>query len=234
MTLLRITTTPSILVVDDDNVLQALLAHFLPMHGFVVQRALNTEQANLLIAETCPMLVILDILMPGMNGLEWIQQLRQQHPTLPVIIVSSQSSYEDRIQSLELGADDYIAKPFHPKELLMRIHNVLRHHNVDTPYISIGPWQFFPEQALLRHTQGHETKLTTTEAQLLLFFHRNAGRILSRDAISVHLHGIEDNPLDRRIDMRINRLRKKLEPNTKAEHARHLRTVWRQGYRFTS
>ena len=88
MTLLRITTTPSILVVDDDNVLQALLAHFLPMHGFVVRRALNTEQASLLIAETCPTLVILDILMPGMNGLEWIQQLRQQHPTLPVIIVS--------------------------------------------------------------------------------------------------------------------------------------------------
>lgn len=214
-------------------VLQALLASFLPMHGFVVQSARNTDQAHSLMAKTHPMLVVLDILAPSMNGLAWIQQLRQQHATLPIIIASSQSSYRDRIQALEQGANDYIAKPFHPKELLIRIHRILHHHSMDAASISIGSWQFFPEEALLRDTQGHETKLTTTEAKLLLFFHQNAGKVLSRDAISMHLYGIEDKPLDRRIDMRINRLRKKLEPNTKAEHAKHLRTVWQQGYRFT-
>ena len=233
MNLLKIKTVPSILVVDDDNVLQALLTQFLPMHGFTVYSALNTEHANTLMEKTRPTLVILDILMPGMNGLVWIQQVRQRHPTLPVIIVSSQSHYQDRIQSLELGADDYLAKPFHPTELLIRINKVLRHQHGDTPYISIGQWQFSPEQALLHSIHGSAIKLTSTEAQLLLFFHRNEGKILTRDAISLHLHGIEDNPLDRRIDMQINRLRKKLEPNTKAEHAKHLHTVWRQGYRFT-
>ena len=226
-----------ILIVDDDLVLQELLGQFLLQEGFHVHHATDTQCASQLLATHQPDMVILDVLIPTQNGLQWLETTKISYPHLVVIILSSQADYQDRIRGLELGANDYLTKPFHPKELFIRINNLLR-SNTPQPHrtnVVIGEWLFDPEQELL---QDHNlvlppVKLTTAETRLLLFFCQNVGKVLTRDAISQHLHGTDANPLDRRIDMQVTRLRKKLEDNVSTGETKHLHTVWRQGYRFT-
>ncbi len=223
-----------ILIVDSDNVLQGLLARFLALHGFNVHCATNAKQASELVSDKQFSLVLLDTFPPEINGLEWINWIKQRHPKLPIFILSALNSYHDRINGFEQGAGDYLAKPFHPKELLIRIHNLLRTQTIiNSPHLRIGDNLFDPEQELL-HLAGNNTiKLTNAETRLLLFFYQHRGNTLTRDDISQHLYGVDSNPFARRIDMQVARLRKKLEPNTKAEDATYLHTVWQRGYRFS-
>lgn len=221
----------SILIVDDDLVLQELLGQFLHQQGFQVTHAKNGEEASRILPQHTPALIILDIIMPGKNGLYWLQWIKQNCPHMPVLILSSQSSDQERIQGLELGAEDYLTKPFHPRELLIRVRNILRlYSNNGKKTFMIGSCLFDPERELLIRWETVPTKLTPADTQLLLFFCQNAGQTLTRDAISHALHGNEHNPLDRKIDMQINRLKKRIG-NT-IDVSKHLQTVWRKGYRF--
>ncbi len=219
-----------ILIIDDDIILQELLHRFLCGQGFRVICAETGEKAAKTLTLCRPSLIVLDIIMPGKDGFYWLQWIKQNHPDTPVLVLSSQSSDQDRIQGLELGAEDYLTKPFHPKELLIRVRNILRFRPLpDKKIFMIGSCLFDPERELLIHWDI-PTRLTPEETRLLLFFCQNPGEILTRDAISHALHGNEHHPLDRSIDMRVYRLKKKL--NGTLDMSKHLQTVWRKGYRF--
>jgi DNA-binding response OmpR family regulator len=225
-----------VLVIDDDPVLRAFVEAFLVQHGCTVSSAEDGDTACSKLASQLPEIIVLDIVMPGRDGLFWLGWLKENHPQIPVIILSSKTSPDDRVTGLELGADDYLSKPFHPRELLIRINLVLGRSaqeisNVQ-PALKIGDCYFHPDEELLIHKENTpQIRLSPAETRLLLFFCRHAGTVLTRDAISFSMHGNEHHPLDRRIDMQINRLRKKLNSITDA--SRHLHTVWRKGYRFT-
>jgi DNA-binding response OmpR family regulator len=130
-----------LLVVDDDLLLQAVLGQFLCLQGFHVTPAEHGEAAKTILLEQRIQLVILDIIMPDKDGLYWLQWIKENCPSLPVLILSSQSSDQDRIKGLELGADDYLTKPFHPKELLIRVSNLLRTHPNANPSASNKTFQ---------------------------------------------------------------------------------------------
>ncbi|HRJ54274.1 MAG TPA: response regulator transcription factor [Candidatus Thiothrix moscowensis] len=221
----------NILIVDDDSVLQKLLEEYLPLHGFAVQGIANGDKIEDYLYAYSPALVVLDIVLPGKSGLYWLKHLKTVYPQLPVLVLSAQGNAIDRLRGLELGASDYLTKPFHPKELLIRIRNILYGYPTTSHgTLRIGEHLFDPERELLL-SKGGVVKLTSLDNQLLHFFCQHPGKILSRDAISHALHGNDHAPLDRSIDMRINRLRKKLEADL--SNPRHLHTVWRKGYRFT-
>ncbi len=231
------TTDPiNVLVIDDDAVLQAFVEAFLIQHGYTVCSAENGDIACKMLASQLPDIIVLDIIMPGRDGLFWLGWLKEYYPQIPVIILSSKTTPDDRVAGLDMGADDYLSKPFHPKELLIRINHVLRRPVQETagpqPALKIGDCHFQPDQELLIHTDNtRQIRLSPSETRLLLFLCRHADTTLTRDAISFSMHGNEHHPLDRRIDMQINRLRKKL--NTITDASQHLHTVWRKGYRFT-
>ncbi|OQX05138.1 MAG: hypothetical protein BWK73_34420 [Thiothrix lacustris] len=226
--------TPShqILLVDDDVVLHALLQEYLTAHDYGLHSFFNGEEIVDFCQHYQPDLVLLDIMLPGKDGLYWLEWIKKHHPHLPVMLLSAKKSANERLAGLERGANDYLTKPFHPKELLIRIQNILRHipDKPDKHLIPIGDNWFDPLHEKLErdHTA---IRLTTQEARLLQFFCQNAGQILTRDAISQAINGNDHPPLNRSIDMTINRLRKKLGDD--AHNPRHLRTIWRKGYRLT-
>ncbi|UOG92235.1 MAG: response regulator transcription factor [Candidatus Thiothrix sulfatifontis] len=220
-----------ILFVDDDVVLHALLQAYLTAHNYGLHSLFNGEEIDGFCQNCQPDLILLDIMLPGKDGLHWLKWIKKHHPDLPVMLLSAKKSADERLVGLETGADDYLTKPFHPKELLIRIQKIIRHtpsKPADT--LLIGDNLFDVEHETL--TRGGTTvKLTTQEARLLQFFCQNAGQVLTRDAISHALNGNEHQPLNRSIDMTINRLRKKLGDDAQAPQ--HLRTIWRKGYRLT-
>lgn len=212
-----------ILLVDDDLLLQKLLEDFLSLHACKIHLLPNGEGLHDFLHAQVPDLIILDIMMPGRNGFYWLSWLKENHPEIPVLILSSKGSADDRVHGLELGAEDYLPKPFHPKELLIRLRNILRNkplHN--SQLIRIGEHYFDPVQELFIRNNT-PIKLTTLETRLLEFFCQNAGQILTRDAISLALHGNEHYPMARGIDMHVNRLRKKIEDDI--AHPRCLHTI---------
>lgn len=201
------------------------------LHACKIHSLPNGEGLQDFLQAQTPDLIILDIMMPGRNGLYWLSWLKDNHPEIPVLIMSAKDSMDDRMQGLELGAEDYLTKPFHPKELLIRLRNILRNKPAHKDQlIKIGEHYFDPaHERLIR--QNTAIKLTSLETRLLEFFCQNAGQTLTRDAISIALHGNEHHPMDRGIDMHINRLRKKIEGDI--SQPRYLHTVWRKGYRLT-
>lgn len=220
-----------ILIVDDDEVLQRLLSDFLSAHGYYIRSLLHGSCLKKTLTNHNVELIVLDIVLPGKDGLYWLTWLKDQYPQIPVLILSAQDTAEKRIQGLECGAHDYLVKPFHPRELLIRIRNILHTSNPPTSMqISIGRHVFDPSHGVL-NGEGYNIKLTTQETALLNFFCQNTDKVLSRDTISHALYGNDHRPMDRKIDMLITRLRKKLEDDHKAPQ--HLHTVWRKGYRFT-
>lgn len=225
--------TPSrqILLVDDDIVLHALLQEYLTAHDYRIHSLLNGEEIDVFCQSSPPDLVLLDIMLPGKDGLHWLGWIKKHHPHLPVMLLSAKKSADERLAGLEVGADDYLTKPFHPKELLIRIQNIIRHtpNKPSNNLITIGDNLFDPLHEKLER-DNTVIKLTTQETCLLQFFYQNAGQILTRDAISHALSGNEHLPLNRSIDMTINRLRKKLGDD--ANDPKHLHTIWRKGYRL--
>lgn len=221
-----------ILLVDDDIVLHALLREYLTAHCFHVHSLSNGEEIDGFCQNYQPDLILLDIMLPSNDGLHWLAWIKKNHPHLPVILLSAKKSANERLAGLEIGADDYLIKPFHPKELLIRIQNIMRHtpNKPSTNFITIGDNRFHPLHEKLER-DNTMIKLTTQETRLLQFFCQNAGQILTRDAISHALNGNEHQPLNRSIDMTINRLRKKLGDD--ANEPKFLRTIWRKGYRLT-
>ena len=195
-------------IIDDDQEILILLDEYLAKNGFEVEGFADGE-AFLSRDETEFSLLILDIGLPGIDGLEICRRLRQKS-NIPIIMLTAASDDLDRILGLELGADDYLGKPFNPRELLARIKALLRRTHTD-PEVEISDTQIEINYAARKASiAGTELELTGAEFDLLCVFHKNLGTVLSRNEIGELLHGRRIDPLDRSIDTNVSRLRQKL------------------------
>jgi DNA-binding response OmpR family regulator len=227
----------TILVVDDEKNIVQLARLYLNNEGYRVEAAHDGKQALEKARALKPDLIVLDIMMPEMDGLTVCKELRKTS-NVPVIILTARGDDVDRIVGLELGADDYLAKPFELRELLARIRAVLRRTSRDEQPASSGHrytfdgWTFDVGRRSLTHASGGAQELTTSEFNLLAAFVKRPHRALSRDEIMDLLKGHDWSPLDRSIDNLIARLRKKIEhdPN----HPGLIKTVRGVGYAFTA
>ena len=218
---------PHLLVVDDDTRLRALLARYLGEQGHLVTTAASAAEARALLKSLAYDLLVLDVMMPGESGLDFAKSLRQSANSLPILMLTARGEAEQRIAGLEAGADDYLAKPFEPRELLLRIAAILR-RAVKPPEgpqpIKLGRWRFDLERAEL--TAGDETvRLTDVEAGLLRVLAQAPGVIVSRDELADR-SGVQ--VAARSVDVQVNRLRRKIEPDPKLP--RYLQTVRGSGY----
>jgi len=223
-----------ILVVDDDQSLCNLLDQYLSNQGFLVSCVEDGKSMDTYLKQATADLIILDLMLPGENGLDIIKRLNNQL-AIPIIMLSASGEDIDRIIGLEMGADDYLAKPFNPRELLARIRSVLRrqtttNNTLEQKVYQFGPYQFNSyEQSLLRNNQP--VSLTSGDTSLLEIFIANPQQVLSRDTLLEKLKGYDCAPFDRSIDVRIMRLRQKIEPDT--GRPIYIQTVWGEGYKFT-
>lgn len=221
-----------ILLVDDDELTTELLEKYLNQHGFEVTILTAGEPLETVLAQRTVDAILLDILLPGKNGLYWLNWLVCNYPSIPVLLCSQCNSAEERATGLSKGAADYIIKPYHPKEVLLRLQNLLAKPRLPIP--RVGALRFDPQRALLT-TDGKpgnaKIPLTHQEALLLQLFFQQPGKLLTRDDIANWLNGSGHDPTRRSLDMLIARLRKKLGDS--GNDARYLRTVWGRGYRFT-
>jgi len=224
--------TERVLVVDDDAGLRDLLSEYLVKQGFVVETARDGREMDAHLAAAAPDIVVMDLMLPGEDGLSLTRRIKAQR-NLPVIMLSARGEDIDRIVGLEVGADDYLAKPFNPRELLARIRAVLRRGGGEVAApdetVQFGPFSLdLAAQRLSR--EGEEIALTQAEFTLLKVFVEHPNRALSRDQIMDWLKGFERDPFDRSIDVRVTRLRRKLEDDP--ANPFYIRTVWGQGYLF--
>ncbi|BBP01983.1 response regulator [Sulfuriferula nivalis] len=225
-----------LLVVDDDDGLRNLLEQYLTGNGFTVSLAASGSEMDEILTHAQPDLVILDLMMPGEDGLSIARRLRAS-TTLPVIMLSARGEDIDRIVGLEVGADDYLAKPFNPRELLARIRAVLRRKQTPaaeaaTENESTSFADFVLDLSAQRLTRaGVEVSLTTAEFAILQIFTSHPNRVLSRDQLMDMLKGYDRDPFDRSIDVRVTRLRRKIEDNP--TEPVYIRTIWGQGYLFS-
>jgi len=221
---------PRILIIDDDARLNQLLESFLTEFGFEVFSATDPVHGLDLIGKRSPQLVILDVMMPGMDGFEACRKIRQTS-SVPIIMLTARGEVTDKVVGLELGADDYLAKPFEPRELVARIHSVLRRGGaMDEPRpAAFGPLtvDFKRRTAKLDHVP---LDLTTNEFAALALLVRNAGKVLTRDEILQELRGIDCEAFNRSVDITVSRLRQKLKDDPKSPA--FIKTVWAVGYVF--
>jgi len=202
-------------IIDDDQEILTLLDEYLAKNGFEVEGFADGE-AFLSRDETEFSLLILDIGLPGIDGLEICRRLRQKS-SIPIIMLTAASDDLDRILGLELGADDYLGKPFNPRELLARIKALLRRTHTDSEG-EISDDQIEINYAARKASiAGTELELTGAEFDLLCVFHKNLGTVLSRNEIGELLHGRRIDPLDRSIDTNVSRLRQKLSDHFEGE-----------------
>jgi len=222
---------PRILIVDDEPEMVRGLEDNLRFEGYQTLAAADGRQGLQLALTEAPDLILLDIMMPGMSGWDVCRELRARGLDVPVIMLSARGEEVDRVQGLELGADDYIAKPFSLRELLARIRAVLRRP---------GPRQKFEEFAFadvrvrLRGRQvwraGREVRLTRKEFDLLRYLVEHPGEVVTRDRLLDEVWGYDRFPTTRTVDTHILRLRQKFEADP--EHPQHILTAHGQGYRF--
>lgn len=223
-----------LLVVDDDERIRTLLRKFLIRHGYMVTLARDAAQARRLLAGLEFDLIVLDVMMPGEDGLSLTRDLRGRLGT-PILLLTARGDTDDRIAGLESGADDYLAKPFEPRELLLRIGAILRRMPAAEPvgpkYLTLGPLRYDVERGEL--WRGEEAvRLTSTETVLLRRLALCPGEAVSRIELGDDLGRAPTeeraDPTDRAIDVQITRLRKKIEPDPK--EPRYLQTVRGAGY----
>jgi two-component system phosphate regulon response regulator OmpR len=227
-----------ILIVDDDPGLRELLQEYLITQGYEVTAVPDGIAMDLHLQTQTVHLVILDLMLPGEDGLSLARRLRTRGG-LPIIMLSARGDDVDRIIGLEVGADDYLAKPFNPRELLARIRAVMRRNEEKQVKIEIEEStqksRFEPfrldlnTRVLLKN--GEEVPLTSGEFNLLRIFTEHPNRVLNRDTLMDMMKGYERAPFDRSIDVRVTRLRRKIEADPAAPV--YLRTVWGEGYLFT-
>lgn len=217
---------PHLLVVDDDDRLRDLLQKFLSGKGFYVTLAADVAEARHLLAQFVYDLLVVDVMMPGETGLEFMIWLRRHHP-VPVLMLSAMGEAQDRIAGLERGVDDYLAKPFEPKELLLRVESILRRRGESrSRAVHFGAFVFHPESGSLEKA-GAPVHLTTGEAALLALLVAHEGAPLNREDLYERLKP-GDNV--RSIDVQVTRLRRKLEENPRQPV--YIRTVRGEGYAF--
>jgi DNA-binding response OmpR family regulator len=224
-----------ILVVDDDPALRELLHAYLTDTGFAVELAGDGVQMRRAMEHTRPDAIVMDLMMPGEDGLSLTRQLRASAATatIPVLMLSARGEEIDRVVGLEMGADDYLAKPFSPRELLARLRALLRRAHAGTPEPQeanrFGPYRLDPAaHRLLKDDQ--DAGLSAAEYDLLKVFIERPNRVLSRDLLLDLLKGYERDPYDRTVDLRVARLRRKIEADP--ANPVYIRTVRGEGYLF--
>ena len=237
---------PALLVVDDEPELRSLLAEYFGRHGFAVRTVADAAAARLAVAEQAPVLAILDINMPGENGLSLARWLRESYPLTGLVMLTTAGESVDRIVGLELGADDYLPKPFEMRELLARVRAVLRRGEVTaaasaalpvpgpvaagTRRVAFGSCQLDLDERRLLAADGGDIEISAAEFDLLALFARHPNRPLNRDQIMEQAHNRGWDVFDRSIDLRIMRLRRKIERNP--DKPELLKTVRNVGYVF--
>ena len=217
---------PHILVVDDDTRLRELLRAYLSENQFVVASAKDAADARDQLARFAFDLIVLDLMMPGESGLDLASSLRRKG-TVPILMLTAMGEAEDRISGLEAGADDYLVKPFEPRELLLRIRGILRRVPAEESapiQIRLGDVSFDPERGELRKGSAH-IRLTSVEVALLRALAERPGLVLDRDEL-IERTGAGGG--ERAVDVQVTRLRRKIEPNPRLP--RYLQTVRGRGY----
>lgn len=231
------TEAVSILVTDDEEQVRDMLSEFLMAQGFRVAVAGDASQARRSMLEAPAQLALIDVSMPGEDGLSLAQHFRRSYP-VGIILVTARESIVDRVAGLEIGADDYVVKPFDPRELLARIRSVLRRTSSTAAtargegrvqfgrcVLDLGSHRLYGENAV-------EIAITSMEFDLLQAFARCPNRVLSRDQIVALTQSRDWQPLDRSVDIRISRLRKRIEPDP--DKPQTLKTVRGIGYMFVT
>ena len=231
---------PTLLVVDDEAELRALLVEYFERQGFEVRAAADAAQARECIAAAVPALAVLDVNMPGENGLALARWLRETHPRTGIVMLTTVGEAVDRIVGLEMGADDYLPKPFELRELLARVRAVQRRlalHAADAGSgashgrrVAFGACRLDLDERRLIGADGAEIAITAAEFDLLALFARHPNRPLNRDQIMEQAHNRGWDVFDRSIDLRVMRLRRKIERNPDKPEV--LRTVRNVGYVF--
>ena len=231
-------TQPKIMIVEDDERLASLSKEYLESNGMVVDVVSDGAQAIPLISEQNPDLVVLDLMLPGADGLEVCRSVRSEYQN-PILMLTARTDDVDQVLGLEMGADDYVAKPVKPRVLLARIRALLRRQEIQPGTDSLDE----PEQQRLEfgelsidngarevHLAGSAVDLTSAEYDLLWLLASNAGKILTREEIFERLRGIEYDGQDRSIDVRISRIRPKVGDDPM--NPRRIKTVRSKGYLF--
>ncbi|MCP9482445.1 response regulator [Shimia sp. CNT1-13L.2] len=223
---------PHLLIVDDDERIRELLKKFLMRNGFLVTSARDASHARRILSGLDFDLIVLDVMMPGEDGMSFTRSIRETSMT-PILLLTAKGETEDRITGLEAGADDYLAKPFEPKELLLRINAILRRmpevKEADTApkVLNLGPIRYDIDRGEM--WQGDEiVRLTATESQLMRIFSTTPGEAISRAKLVEELGRDRGQAQERAVDVQITRLRRKIETDPK--QPRYLQTVRGAGY----
>ncbi|MEN9315380.1 MAG: DNA-binding response regulator [Pseudomonadota bacterium] len=227
-----------LLLVDDDPKLRELLRRYLTENQFEISEAQDAVAMNRLLQRHAFDLIVLDLMLPGEDGLSIVRRLRGARDATPVIMLTAKGDDVDRILGLEMGADDYLAKPFNPRELLARIHAVLRRQpavdqpgapSTDATEIAFGEFRLNLGMRTLTRN-GEPVPLTSGEFAVMKAFARHPRVPLSREKLMMLARGREYSAFDRSLDVQVSRLRKLIE--TDPQHPRYLQTVWGVGYVF--
>ncbi len=222
--------TAQILVIDDDEKLNRLLIDYFKGFGFDTIAAIHPDEGLNIIKKSTPDIVILDVMLPGMDGFEVCRKIRKKY-SVPIIMLTARGDVTDRIVGLEIGADDYLSKPFEPRELVARIQTVLRRtiKSESKAEIRFGELMidFEKRVSILR---GVDIDLSTNEFLVLELLVKNRGKVLNRDQILEKLRGIECEAFNRSVDITMSRLRQKLMDDPKSPD--YIKTIWGAGYMF--
>ncbi len=229
--------TTKILVVDDDMRLRSLLERYLVEQGFIVRSVANFEQMTRLMERENFHLLVLDLMLPGEDGLSICRKLRQQDNEIPIIMLTAKGDEVDRIIGLEMGADDYLPKPFNPRELLARIRAVLRRKSKEVPgaptqeetLVKFGPFSFNLATREMKK-DDQLMPLTSGEFAVLKVLVSHAREPLSRDKLMNMARGRDYSAMERSIDVQVSRLRRMIEDDP--ANPRYIQTVWGLGYVF--
>lgn len=214
-----------ILVVDDDARLRSLLERYLSEQGYTVSTAEDTQKAKQILSLLTPDVMVLDVMMPNQTGLEFSQELGADRE-LPILMLTAMDTPDDRVAGLESGAEDYLTKPFEPRELLLRLGNILKRGAADTkllPIIGFDSYEFDKKTQQLTHNTQGVIPLTTAEREILSALAARPNEAVSREALANHLEGSENL---RHIDVQVGRLRKKLS------ESKAVQTVRGKGYKL--
>ena len=226
--------TRTVLVVEDDADIRNLVRLHLEDAGFTVEATDNGTDGLRRSLDGDADLVVLDLMLPGVDGLEVCRRLRAEAPQLPVLMLTARTAEVDRVVGLEMGADDYLTKPFSVRELVARVKAILR--RIDTldaasqpACLSVGPIEIDADARRVE-VGGEAVELTAREFDLLTFFARHPGRVFTRGQLLDHVWGYTHSGYEHTVNTHINRLRRKLESDP--SHPRYILTVWGVGYRF--
>ncbi len=222
----------SILVVDDEDTIRDVIRRYLERDGFAVREAADGYAALDAIEDEPPDLIVLDLMLPGVDGLSLTRQLRERH-RIPIIMLTAKGETSDRIRGLDLGADDYMAKPFSPQELVSRVKAVLRRSNESAPLpgqsLEFDGLRLDPASRTIT-VDDQPIPLTTKEFDLLWFFARHPRQVFTRSQLLDHVWGYEFYGDPSTVTVHIRRLREKIERDP--SQPRYVLTVWGVGYRF--